>query len=90
VGEYVAGTNPTNASSALRLEIIREGAVKLRFMAQSNVAYGVQYRAALEAGSWQTLSTRTGTGAAEVREVLPPTDSPFGQRFYRVVTPPIQ
>jgi hypothetical protein len=86
--EYVAGTNPTNAASVLRLEILREGDMKLRFMAQSNVAYGVQYRSGLETDTWQTLSNLTGTGVATVREISPPNLFPGEREFYRIVTPP--
>src|SRR6185503_7869859 len=47
--EYVAGTNPTNALSVLKLVFPTNGYSQLEFVAQTNISYSVQYRTNLSA-----------------------------------------
>lgn len=86
--EYFAGTHPQIAGSLLRLEALRNGAdVWLRFNAQSNHAYAVQFRSNLLAGSWQlfsNLATQTVSQAILMRE---PAVTVSPRRYYRLVTP---
>jgi hypothetical protein len=59
VQEYVAGTNPTNAASFLKLDLLGvAGQVTLAFAATSNRNYTVEFRNALNTGSWLVLTNR--------------------------------
>jgi hypothetical protein len=86
--EYLAGTNPTSAASALWIELEPVAGVNrtLRFPAVAGRTYTIQHRTALAGGVWQKLADVLAvvtTGPVEV------TDSSGGEdeRFYRVVTP---
>jgi len=86
--EYIAGTDPTDARSTLRLTILQSNGVWLRFTAQSNVAYGLEFEAGLDASTWQSL---TNVGASDVtisREIHDPRQPAEGRRLYRLVIPP--
>ena len=53
--EYIAGTDPTNSNSVLRLTVAPIGsnrAVVLQFLATTNRSYTVQSRDALGGGAW--------------------------------------
>jgi hypothetical protein len=88
--EYLAGTDPRDMASRLRLEFVsftNPGQVELQFVAISNKTYTVEYRDSLSAGNWQGLidvpadaSTRVFT----IHDSVPP-GTP--SRFYRVVSP---
>ncbi|MBI5384840.1 MAG: lamin tail domain-containing protein [Verrucomicrobia bacterium] len=88
--EFVAGTDPLDPASVLRVEAISpadggHGAV-LRFFAVSNVSYTVQFQETLQAGPWQKLTDVTAASTSRwiaVTNALPETDT----RFYRLVTP---
>lgn len=90
--EYLAGTDPTNALSYLKVESIRwdaggEGA-RLEFLTMSNKTYTVQYREEVGAGDWQRL---TDVLAVSSNRVVTVTDPAVGrsatQRMYRLATP---
>ena len=83
--EFLAGTNPTLASSTLRLTIVSTGPTVLRFSAVANKSYTVEYKNAFSAPSW-TLLRSEPSGAARTVQF---TDSagPSSTRFYRVRTP---
>lgn len=87
--EFLAGTNPRDRQSALRLDAGRLSAegVELSFMAQANRGYSIQYREALDSGAWQTLKQINGSDSAQRATVID-APSPGKARFYRVVTPP--
>jgi hypothetical protein len=86
--EFIAGTNPTNAASLLRLEsvLVQGTDTVIGFLAVSNHSYTVEFREFVNNGFWQkwqdfpaASSNRTiwftnGTGAAP-------------SRYYRLVTP---
>lgn len=87
--EYIAGTDPQDAGSALKVQSMNWGtnAFTLRFSAATGKTYTVQYRDSLEAGSWQTL---TNVNAQPVAGQVPVNDPGAGTnatRFYRLVTP---
>jgi hypothetical protein len=88
--EFMAGTDPQQAGSALLVEQITggQGAWQLRFTAMSNHNYTVLYHNGLEAGAWSKLmdvAPRTTNGAVLVWD----TNNFAGQRFYRLVTPAV-
>lgn len=88
--EYMAGTNPTNASSFLRVSVGLSGGTNggpavVSFAGVSNVTYSVQFKEGLSAGAWQKLAdvlARTNSG---LNVVVDP--AAVSNRFYRVVTP---
>jgi hypothetical protein len=85
--EYLAGTDPLSASSALasRVEPAAGGGFAVSFRAQVGKTYSVQWKDALDEAAWQKL-VDVPSGAARAVEVIDPT--PTGAtRFYRVVTP---
>lgn len=84
--EYVAGTNPSDSNSYLKLESITADSVAtLTFRALSNKTYSVQYTDALETGSWSKLTDLLARPVNRDEQV---TDVTYGtNRFYRLVTP---
>jgi hypothetical protein len=87
--EYIAGTNPTNALSVLKLTLTATNPAVLQFVAQSNISYTVQCRTNLSTAPWQTVTNILGqTNSVRTISVTasnaPPADL---ERYYRVVTP---
>ena len=84
--EYIAGTDPTQASSVLQLnQPLAGNPLVLTFQAVSNRSYTVQYRENLEMGSWETLGTVGARPTNRLERVTDP-GSPHG-RFYRLLIP---
>jgi sialidase-1 len=84
--EFAAGTGPLNALSNLKLNITRTPTnALLNFDGISNKSYTVQYRAALNTGSWQPLTNvATLVTNSAVAIPVPATNA---ARFYRLTTP---
>jgi hypothetical protein len=83
--EFLGGTNPTLASSSLRLRILSTGPTVLRFDAAANKAYTIEYKNNLSASSWTFLQS-VPSGAARTVQLTDGTAGGTG-RFYRVRTP---
>jgi hypothetical protein len=87
--EYVAHTNPTSSSSALKISILSTNRPVLRFTAEADIAYSLQVAADPAAGIWQVLSNVAPANVARLVEILDPTVVPPSGRYFRVVaTPP--
>ena len=89
--EYIAGTNPTDPLSLLKLTLmtINPGQPGLQFVAQSNIAYSVQQRTNLSFAPWSSLTNIGAQSLVRTVEVVTPNPPPTRwERFYRVVTPP--
>jgi hypothetical protein len=86
--EYIAGTNPTNAASVLQIVFATTNATVLRFIAQSNVGYTVQYQTNLSSPNWMNLTNITAQPQMRTTEVNVLNPSTFTERFFRVLTPP--
>jgi len=84
--EYIAGTDPTNALSYLKIDSLTAppGAI-LAFGAISNRTYSIQFKDALEAASWSKL-TDVPARATNRSETIPYA-SYTTNRFYRIATP---
>lgn len=85
--EYLAGTDPQSATSALvlRSTLTTEGTVKLEFEAMASHTYTVLYSETL--GEWSKLTDIPSTETNRVETINP---GPLtGSRFYRVLTPAI-
>jgi hypothetical protein len=82
--EYLAGTDPQDAASALRLSAtISDGAAVLRFPAVAGKSYTVSSCDDLGASEWVLLQEISAGAASGVVEI-PDTRPLDGQRFYRV------
>src|SRR5678810_642258 len=57
--EYVAGTDPTNPLSLLKLYLSATNAALLQFTAQTNISYTVQSRTNLVSTDWLTVTNIT-------------------------------
>jgi hypothetical protein len=84
--EYVAGTNPTNALSCLKLNLLSRGtAGVLSFVAAANTVYTLESQDRLGLGAWTTV---TEVGARSTNRTAIVVDPSTGQsRFYRLSTP---
>jgi hypothetical protein len=83
--EYVAGTNPTNAASYLKVSWVSNLGAELTFESVSNRSYSVLYKDNINAALWERLTdvvARSSNWTAVV-----PDPSARTNRFYRVVTP---
>ncbi len=86
--EFLAGTDPHNAQSLLKITSIGPiaGGVTLRFSAVAGHTYSVQYRSNILAGVWQKL-TDAGPFATNYTAVVNDLAGSVAGRFYRLVTP---
>ena len=83
--EYVAGTDPRDARSFLKVEPPVPGsAVVVGFEAVSNRTYTVQSSDLAPGGPWQSLTNLSSQPASYTAVVTDP--SPGDRRFYRLVT----
>ena len=87
LGEYRAGTSPTNAASCLKLEGVTQanGTATVSFNAVSNQTSTVEWCADL-GGTWTKLTDLVARTNSRMESV---TDSSAGDAacFYRVLTP---
>ena len=90
LAEFIAGTDPQDNQSYLRVEEILAsgGSRTLRFLAVSNRTYSVLHRPAAATGAWLKLvdvPARTTNRLESVKDATPPDPA----RFYRLVTPSV-
>ena len=84
--EYVAGTDPRDPTSYLRVEAMTAaGGASLTFGSVSNKTYTIQYRDALGAGPWAKLADVPARTANATETVLDANAT--SGRYYRLVTP---
>ena len=86
--EWLAGTDPTQVASRLRLDagVTADWKALLRFTAVSNHSYGLVFRLDPASPAYYTLTNLTAGVVDRVVEVIDPYP-PVGSRFYQVVTP---
>jgi len=87
LAEYLSGTDPRDAASALKIDSVTEsnGALILRFTAVANRSYTIQYRDNVGSGAWQKLSNITDQATTQPVDV--PDSVNGGTRYYRLTTP---
>jgi|GEM_PF-1140558 len=90
--EYIAGTDPFDASSNLRIESAILGGeagreLLLRFEARSNHTYTLQFRDRFDSGPWTRSVDLFATPEDRFVTVTNPVPSGASSRVYRVVTP---
>jgi hypothetical protein len=84
--EYVAGTNPTNALSYLRVDLTAlSGLPSVQVAVVSNRTYTVQYSDALGAVTWSKLADVIARPINRVETI--PDPGWTTNRFYRITTP---
>jgi len=84
--EYVAGTDPIDASSCLKVECLgTNGAAVVAFDAVSNRTYTVLYTDALDGGTWTRLADVLSRANSRTEFIVDP--GAGSNRYYRVVTP---
>ncbi len=87
--EYRAGTNPTSASSELRVTAVDPvgSDSRISFPSVLGFTYRVEYRDDLKTGNWNVLTDQiSGTGAAI--QITDPGATALPKRFYRVSIQP--
>ncbi len=91
--EFIAGTNPRDASDSLRLKVLSATATAtnltcmLGFEARSNKTYSVIYRTLPDSGNWLTLLNIAFSPTnrfVTVQDILP---TGANSRYYRLATP---
>ncbi len=89
LSEYLAGTNPTNATSCLRMESVSSllGTTRLSWQSVAGRSYQVYSRDALTSSSpWQSVGSAVSANATNTIWYDP---TPLGaRRFYRVMVYP--
>jgi len=90
LAEFIAGTDPQDSQSYLRVEEILAsgGARTLRFVAVSNRTYSVLHRPAAGSGPWLKLVDLPARSTNRLESVADP-NPPGPARFYRLVTPSV-
>ena len=87
--EYLAGTNPTDVLSVLKLTVTTANSAELQFVAQTNTGYTLQYRTNLTSALWNNVTSIAAQSLMQTVRVSVPKPPPEPARFYRVVTPKI-
>ena len=90
--EFLAGTDPRDSRSYLKLEIIPSpsgwnGSLMIRFQAVSGKSYSVQYRDAILDGAWRKLADIAPGANNRLVELADRPSSGTTVRFYRLITP---
>jgi hypothetical protein len=84
--EYIAGTNPTNNLSYLKIDTLTlGGGATLTFGAISNRTYTLQFTEGVGTGQWSRLADVLARTNNRVETIVDPNYST--NRFYRVATP---
>jgi hypothetical protein len=87
--EYLAGTDPRDGRSFLRVESISRAAniSALRFIALSNRTYTVECCDSLPARAWSRVTDVTAAPTNRLLDVLDSGSDGTRQRFYRILCP---
>ena len=87
--EYLAGTDPFDAQSSLRIETITYVAntITLHFIALSNRTYTIETCNALPAQNWNRLTDVIAAPTNRMFDLLDPAEPSARQRFYRIISP---
>ena len=84
--EYIAGTNPTNNLSYLKVDAtVLGGGATVSFGAISNRTYTVQFTDAVGGGSWNNLADVLARSTNRVETISDPLFTT--SRYYRITTP---
>jgi hypothetical protein len=84
--EYVAGTDPLDARSYLRVDLEWDGHARLQFLARSNRTYTIQFKESFERGRWTRITDVDAHPTNRLAIVVDPYPTTL-ERLYRLVTP---
>jgi hypothetical protein len=86
--EYIAGTDPRDAASFLKVNQVApgNGILTVEFLAISNRFYTVEFTDGLEPAAWQHLADVDARATNRIERV--PDLTPGARRFYRLTIPP--
>ncbi len=87
--EYLSGTDPISPGSVMKLTFATTNASLLEFVAQSNIAYSIQFRTNLVFGSWNNFTNLNSQSQARTVQVDVVPLPLLPERYYRVVTPQV-
>jgi hypothetical protein len=87
--EFVAGTDPTNALSVLKIVVNATNSSLVNFVAQTNRGYTLQYQTNVAAALWMSLTNVAISPQVRTMQLNAPNLPPEPKRFYRIVTPPL-
>jgi hypothetical protein len=90
--EFLAGTDPRDSQSYLKIEITPSpaggnGSLMIRFQAVSGKSYSVQYRDSILDGVWRKFADIAPVANNRLLELADTPSSGTSVRFYRLVTP---
>ena len=85
--EYIAGTDPQDHNSYLKVELQSAKLATIHFQAVSNRSYTVQYSDSLNPPAWQHVEHVVARQTNYIATVNDPASVP--KRFYRLATPAI-
>jgi Tol biopolymer transport system component len=88
--EFLAGTNPINDTSVLRvlsLTAVRDGTTTVLWSSVPGRTYRVQFKDSVADPSWQDVAGAVLAGASTASKSVP-AEPTSGQRFYRVLCVP--
>lgn len=84
--EYIAGTNPTNSASYLKVESVEPtGGMAISFLAAANRTYTVEYKDGLNTVLWTRLGDVVPRNVDWTATLTDP--APGTNRYYRLATP---
>ena len=87
--EYIAGTDPTNPLSVLKVQLLnaRGGGALIRFSSMPDISYTLQYRTNLSQGTWLKLRDFAPQPGTNQVQYLDSAAGLPGPRWYRIATP---
>jgi hypothetical protein len=85
--EYIAGTNPTDELSVLKVVFSATNATELNFIAQSNISYTVQWQTNPAVSPWNNLTNIAAQPFMREIQLETATQPASPQRYFRLVTP---
>lgn len=88
--EFLAGTDPRDKNSVLRIDRIEQLAngTALSFLAQTNRGYTLQFKESLDRGEWQTVAQVAAEGNTIQALTVVDSRPASAERLYRLIAPP--
>src|SRR6185503_4119654 len=83
--EFIAGTDPADPTSYLKIEQVTGMPVVISFLAVSNKTYTVQFKNTLNSTAWERLANVPARTNSQLRTIQDPTTG--NHRIYRLATP---